>query len=188
MASPRPASIRPEIRPAGEDLRQRLARERRLRAGQIARHGLDLLGARRDRPEEIAPQRLAHISLRLSLVIGGDPAVKARRHPLHPLAHAQVARAHLAQIGVHIGEEHIHQRLGHLLGSGSAGAQPPEHEIGVKRHHLEAPVEAVRNPVRRIETGIAGAFDDGGIEPIGRRDGRLQAKGIPGRHGLGGLP
>ena len=63
--------------------------------------------------------------------------------PLHPLADAKIAGSHFPQIAVHVVEHHVEKLLGEAGAHLMLALEPVQHQKGVERDHLEAPLDRI---------------------------------------------
>lgn len=121
---------------------------------------------------ERARQRLE--ALGQGPIVGGRSTVKGFSERLHALRNAQIADAHLAQVGVHVAAEMIEQSLPKSL----FGARPqlPKDHPQMQQNHIEAAIHRVRHPVRLIKRGLSRLRHDRAIDRFNgaaRRSGGL---------------
>src|SRR5215213_2866775 len=93
--------------------------------------------ARRELPQACIVARIEH------RVIDGGATVECVCELLHALRHAHVADAELAQRGVELAKDEIHQLLGDLPGRRGQPPELPEHQNDVQRQAREPTLDGV---------------------------------------------
>ncbi len=96
--------------------------------------------------------------------VGRNSAVEALGHALDPFANTKIARAHLAQAAVHIGEKVVVQLLSQAVCRRVGGLQTVQHQEDVKGDHLVAAINAVGDMMIPVEAWVPGLFDQTEIE------------------------
>jgi hypothetical protein len=122
----------------------------------------------------VAPQRGLQRLARAGQpgIIGGDPAVEGLCHRLHLAADSEIPGPQLAQAGVHVFDEEVHQCL---AGDGRLAPrlEPPQDQKSVQGEQLEAPVQRVGHAQIGVELRTARLGHHRGIDRLGFLAGRV---------------